>query len=362
MKKYITKDDIIFGEFKLTDLFELSKGKGSVITNNGEYPLITASTSNNGKSGKSDIWIAENCFTITANGNCGIAFFHPYKFNANNDAIIAEPKFKASLSSMLKIEKWLTCFISPNYRYGRKFNLTRAKEETICLPIKNNTIDWEYIHNLGKKHLMEVLEDEKFKINNDMKNIDSDYSINNELKLKPMKKYITKDDIIFGEFKLTDLFELSKGSVHVDGSVKPGDYKLISSKITENGCTATSDTWEHENCFTIITYGDAGKALWHPYKFIAKDSLVIAKPKFKASFAAMLKIEKWLTDFIYPNYRYGWPFSLSRAKKETICLPIKNNTIDWEYIHNLGKKHLMEVLNKELEFINNKIETIDQLI
>jgi predicted RecA/RadA family phage recombinase len=362
MKKYITKDHKILGEFKLTDLFNISRGKGS-ITNKGEYVQVSAKTTKNGHSGYSETWTHEKCFTIVSVGECGVAIWHPYKFNAANNILVLEPKFKGTEAMMLKIEQILTHFISPNYRYSRTFSITRAKNQTICLPITNDEqIDWEFLTELGKKEMLRVLNNELKFIDEKINTVDNMINQNKDLKLKATKKYVSGDHVILGEFKLVDLFDIFKSN-YGDSITNEGDYPLISAKTVKNGKAGKAKTYIAENCFTMTRCGAPGVAFYHPYKFNAVGSVIILKPKFKATEATMLKIQEMLTYYISPNYRYNRGFCLARARKESICLPINiDNEIDWDFLNDLSKKQYLEVLEKEKEFINEKIKNIDQII
>jgi hypothetical protein len=145
MKKIIYNNKVC-GLFLLTDLFEISSGKGT-LSKEGKYPQITSTTSNNGHGGLTNKVDAENAFTITYNGFPGYCFWHNYKFGANSDCIIAKQKINIPNNyCAIYIAAIITSYLKPRYSYGRKASQSRLKNQYIPLPIKDNgTIDFEYM-------------------------------------------------------------------------------------------------------------------------------------------------------------------------------------------------------------------------
>ena len=115
-------------EFKLLDLFEVSRGSGTSADNAkenpGSVPHISASVFNNGSDCRTSEKANHNgkCITTSANGtDIGISFYQPEDFCATQDVAILRPKDKMSTTSLLFIAAVIS---NEKYRfnYGRKFN------------------------------------------------------------------------------------------------------------------------------------------------------------------------------------------------------------------------------------------------
>jgi hypothetical protein len=149
----------VYGLFMLTDLFDLKKGKIKESQESG-YPLITTSEQNNGVSGFYEDHEFENCFTISGDGGCGMCFWHPYKFNAYTNVVVASPKFKlGDFSTMTSLAASISAYLKyKRFSYGRKSGLDRLEDQHIALPINSNDeIDWEYMRSQNKESAIKIL-------------------------------------------------------------------------------------------------------------------------------------------------------------------------------------------------------------
>lgn len=143
-------------EFKVGDLFDAERGKIKRLQsqNDGNTPVIAAGFSNQGIAGMYDVDAEyENKITISCNGvGCGSAFYHPYPFNLNGDAIVlTELKPMNDL-----VKQFISCMLNGvltrKYSYEEKCSADKAKDETIKLPVDDNgEPDWVYMENFMKQ-------------------------------------------------------------------------------------------------------------------------------------------------------------------------------------------------------------------
>ena len=143
-------------EFKVGNLFDAERGKIKRLQsqNDGNTPVIAAGFSNQGIAGMYDVDAEyENKITISCNGvGCGSAFYHPYPFNLNGDAIVlTELKPMNDL-----VKQFISCMLNGvltrKYSYEEKCSADKAKDETIKLPVDNNgEPDWVYMENFMKQ-------------------------------------------------------------------------------------------------------------------------------------------------------------------------------------------------------------------
>jgi hypothetical protein len=134
--------DQAWGLFKISQLFELKKGKrltkAQLRVRPGPIPFIGAIDSNNGVTANVDAAIHEGG-TITVNYNgAGVAdsFFQPVPFWASDDVNVLYPKFKMLPAVALFIA---TVISKEKYRfsYGRKWHLERMRGSAIHLPMND---------------------------------------------------------------------------------------------------------------------------------------------------------------------------------------------------------------------------------
>lgn len=143
-------------EFKVGDLFDAERGKIKRLQsqNDGNTPVIAAGFSNQGIAGMYDVDAEyENKITISCNGvGCGSAFYHPYPFNLNGDAIVlTELKPMNDL-----VKQFISCMLNGvltrKYSYEEKCSADKAKDATIKLPVDDNgEPDWVYMENFMKQ-------------------------------------------------------------------------------------------------------------------------------------------------------------------------------------------------------------------
>ena len=142
-------------EFKLSELFEIKKGKRLTKANqtDGQTPFIGAIDSNNGVSG----YIGQRpnhkggTISLSYNGSVAEAFYQPVPYWACDDVNALYPKeFKLNpstalfLCTIIRMEKY-------RFNYGRKWHLERMREAIIKLPvIKDGTPDWDYMERYIK--------------------------------------------------------------------------------------------------------------------------------------------------------------------------------------------------------------------
>tara|TARA_B100000683_G_scaffold243962_1_gene253776 strand:+ start:1674 stop:2591 length:918 start_codon:yes stop_codon:yes gene_type:complete len=138
-----------FKAFSMEDLFETpQRGRCPPACNlkKGKIPLISTKEVDNGVLGYFDLsadQTHQNCLTISANGNGGKAFLHPYTFGAVGDVLVCSLRedypddlaLKLFICEQINNSAW-------RYDYYRKSSLRRlAQDLHISLPMKANEID-----------------------------------------------------------------------------------------------------------------------------------------------------------------------------------------------------------------------------
>ena len=142
-----------WGWFKLSDLFDIKKGKRLTKANisEGSTPFIGSIDSNNGYRefiGQKPIHKG-NTITVNYNGSVAEAFFQPKSFWASDDVNVLYPKFAMNpfialfIITIIKQEKY-------RFNYGRKWHVERMKLSEIKLPQTSGRPDFKFMEDYIK--------------------------------------------------------------------------------------------------------------------------------------------------------------------------------------------------------------------
>lgn len=150
----VTFNTLEWKVYKFAELFEIERGKVTQLNEleNGKCPVVSAYGEKQGIQFFADIKPKyENCITASLNGSgTGYFSYHRDKFEANSDCGVLLPKFK--------LNKYIGIYVvtianlnAYRYTYGRKLTIERLKNETIKLPSKDSSPDWDYMEKYIKR-------------------------------------------------------------------------------------------------------------------------------------------------------------------------------------------------------------------
>jgi len=155
---------------------------------------------------------------------------------------------------------------------------------------------------------------------------------------KQRDRAAVRDRVRFADSKVNDIFSIESGEVHNASDLDDGDTPLISCGDLENGFVGRfippNDEEVHASAFTIAYNGQPFTTKFHPYRFIAKDDVAVARPKEGISIetaffaAVMLNIERW-------RYSYGRKCFKAKLNAATIPMPRKDGQLDQDWIRGL---------------------------
>ncbi len=160
-QKYKLINNLEWREVRLSDLFTIKKGERLIKSDrkNGDVPLITASSINNGitsfidfETFKSKKKYFENKITIDMFCN---VFYQNFKYFSDDN--VHTLIFKNKKFDIYYENEYINIFLQTiikqlfyKYGYGRQVRLKRLEEEIIKLPYKKNIPDWEFMENFIK--------------------------------------------------------------------------------------------------------------------------------------------------------------------------------------------------------------------
>lgn len=368
-----------WGEFKLSDLFEIS---GSTTTpkqelekyGNGEYPYITTQAIYNGIAGYYNKWTEQGqCLTIDS-AVLGTCFYQSKNFSASDHVEILRPKFTINR----EIGLFLSIIINRmgnilGYAYTKKRSQTALKKEKISLPTdKDGKPDWEFMENTIKSTQNKMTK--IIKAYELVKNGGGGGNSLNSLacpaysQLDSQTHHFLQEALMqiavelmndlpckWKEFQLVDLFELhlAKGDLQPK-KLQNGEIPLVSAGGANNGIVmyikdgdGKSDKFDSN----VITIDMFGKAFYQNKDFFAVSHgrVNILKPKFKLNFHIGLFFVSLFDKKLLDNFSFTKMCSQGRLQKETINLPIDSNgepnfALMEKFIKNIEQEHSAKLL------------------
>ena len=325
--------NVEWGEFKLGDLFEINPTKyyrlqnEEIISKNGNVPLVSNSSTENGVMGFSNLKPLNKGNTLTCSDTtlgADTMFYQRNDFIGYSHIQHLVPKFKP-FNKEIATAIISACMVSTSkkYDYGNKFNREAMNKTIIQLPVKNGKIDFEFMESF-----IANLETER------IKKLD-DYLIANGLKdytLTAEEKQVLKDfeKQKFGEFNVIDIFDVknTKSILSRDIIENSGDTPYLCAS-TENNAISSYISYDEKyldkgNC--VFIGGKTFVVTYQEKDFYSNDSHNLAlyfknnKTKLNQLYLATC-INKSL------GHKYSWGNSISKAKiqADKVSLPTKDN-------------------------------------
>lgn len=170
---------------------------------------------------------------------------------------------------------------------------------------------------------------------------------------------------------LSKIFSSVKtGEFHASSKLEAGTVPLISCASEDNGVEGyfkIDDKDTYQNCVTIASDGQPLTAFYHPYRFGAKDNVLVCIPKKEIKIStiyyavAAINSLKW-------RFSYGRKCYENKVKKIKVPFPVTpSREIDEAYIEGIIKVEMAKVAPKQnqtqtlTDAIELKLFRIDQL-
>lgn len=243
-------ENVEWGNFKLGELFKIQPTKyyklknEEIISKNGNVPLISNSSTDNGVMGFSNLKANNKGNTITCSDTTLGAETMYYQ---END-FIGYSHIQHLTPLIKEFDKNIaTAIISSSriatankYDYGNKFNREAMNKTNIKLPAKKNgKIDIEFIKDFIKKLEKEkMLELDKYLYNMDLK----DYNLTEN------EQESLKHNVKLKSFKIKSLFEIKNTlGFNKDSLTIGSEYDYITRTSQNQGILQTTGFVNHEN-------------------------------------------------------------------------------------------------------------------
>lgn len=323
-----------WGEFKLGDLFDINPTKyyrlqnEEIMSENGNVPLISNSSTNNGVMGFSNLKANNKGNTITCSDTtlgADTMFYQQNDFIGYSHIQHLVPKItpfnKAIASFIISACRVST---SKKYDYGNKFNREAMNKTKIQLPTKNGKINFDFMESfIAELEAKRIEELEAYLIATGLK----DYTLTDE------EQQVLEDfeHMKFDEFNVIDIFNVKNtGNILSRDIVENSGVTPYLCASAENNAVSSYISYDEKyldkgNC--VFIGGKTFVVTYQEKDFYSNDShnlVLYLKDEEKRSKLNQLYLATCINRSL--GYKYSWGDSISNRKiqKDKVSLPVKN--------------------------------------
>lgn len=333
-------ENVEWGEYKLGDLFEINPTKyyrlknEEIISENGNVPLISNSSSDNGVMGFSNLKGNNKGNTITCSDTtigADTMYYQENDFIGYSHIQHLVPKFKLFNRAIAAVII-SSCRVSTSnkYDYGNKFNRVAMNKTKIQLPAKNGKIDFEFMGSFMSELEAERLENlETYLTVTGLK----DYNLTTE-EQQLLQDY---ENTNFEELNVIDIFNVKNtGNILSRDIVENSGETPYLCASAENNSVSSYISYDEKyldkgNC--VFIGGKTFVVTYQENDFYSNDSHNLAlylKTEGEKSKLNQLYLATCINKSL--GHKYSWADSISNRKiqKDKVSLPTQNKQPNYE--------------------------------
>ena len=364
-----------WGEFKLGDLFEIKPTKyyrlqnEEIISKNGNVPLVSNSSIENGVVGFSNLKPLNKGNTLTCSDTtlgADTMFYQQKDFIGYSHIQHLVPKFKP-FNKEIASAIISACIVatSKKYDYGNKFNRDAMNKTIIHLPTKNGKIDFEFMESfIAELEAERINKLDDYLIANGFNN----YVLTDEEKQvleafrndKNSMGGVVDNQVVVNlkwrKFNLEKLFGKATRGKRLKGDDRIlGDLPFVTAGETDEGVSAFIGNNVNifpENTTTIDMFGSAK---YRNYKYGGDDHVAVVHTENLPKLASIFVTTSIHKTSYNGQFNYGRNFYAKDADELNISLPAVNNQPNYELMEILISAIQKLVLKDVVLYVNNKI-------
>ena len=364
-----------WGEFKLGDLFEIKPTKyyrlqnEEIISKNGNVPLVSNSSIENGVMGFSNLKPLNKGNTLTCSDTtlgADTMFYQQKDFIGYSHIQHLVPKFKP-FNKEIASAIISACIVatSKKYDYGNKFNREAMNKTIIHLPTKNGKIDFEFMESfIAELEAERINKLDDYLIANGFNN----YVLTDEEKQvleafrndKNSMGGVVDNQVVVNlkwrKFNLEKLFGKATRGKRLKGDDRIlGDLPFVTAGETDEGVSAFIGNNVNifpENTTTIDMFGSAK---YRNYKYGGDDHVAVVHTENLPKLASIFVTTSIHKTSYNGQFNYGRNFYAKDADELNISLPAVNNQPNYELMEILISAIQKLVLKDVVLYVNNKI-------
>ncbi|MGU8793917.1 restriction endonuclease subunit S [Clostridium perfringens] len=360
-------ENVQWGEYRLGDLFEIKPTKAYKKTNDqlfdadGNIPVVTNSSVNNGVSGYSKMKPTEqgNIITYSDTTTSEGIFYQPYDFVGYSHIQGLYPKLyknKWNASTLIFIVVLFKKVAAGRFNYGNKFNRAIASEFLIHLPTQNGEIDFEFMESfVAELEAQRVAELEAYLLSTGLK----DYELTDKEK-QAINDY---DNIVWSSYNLKELFGKSTRGKRLKSSDRiDGFLPFVTAGETNEGISAFIGNNVQIFSKNTTTIDMFGSAKYRNYDYGGDDHIAVVHTEdlpMKSAIFVTTSINKSSHN---GQFNYGKNFYAKDADELNIMLPEKSNKPNYTYMETLISAIQKLVIRDVVIFADRRIEATKQVI
>ena len=325
-------------EFRIVEVFEVSRpvARSQVRYEEGNVPFVASGNYNNGvvklcKPKEGEELDIKGCISVSPLD--GSAFYQPRDFlgrgGAGSAILLLRNNHLTELNGLF-ISTILRASLK-KFSYNDQINSQSILEQIIKLPVTpDGKPDFAYMD----AYMLKILEESETSLES-LRRADKS---NRLLDIKKWKSV-----------KISDIFNVVKGTRLTKADMKPGKIKFIGSSAMNNGLTAMIGNIENlhpANTITVCYNGSVGETFYQDVPFWASDDVNVLYPKFNLNKNIALFIAPLIKAVSYKyNFVDKWKQEVMAA--EEIKIPVKTDgEPDWEFMNSYMENILEDAKQK----------------
>ena len=354
--------NVVWGEFKLGDLFSINPTKyyrlknEEILSLNGKVPLISNSSTDNGVMGFSNLKPNNQGNTLSCSDTtlgAETMFYQENDFIGYSHIQHLVPKFKPFnkliANAIISASKIST---ANKYDYGNKFNRVAMNKTKIQLPIKNGILDFKFIQEILAEIEIERIEQLNTFLENNKLN-------NYNLTTNEKQALADFDDLKWDVFNLENLFgNTTRGRRLKSADRIPGDLPFITAGETDEGISAfigNNVKVFSENTTTIDMFGSAK---YRNFKYGGDDHIAVVHTNNLPKFASIFVTSAIHKSSYNGQFNYGRNFYAKDADALNISLPVKDSKPNYETMETIISAVHKLVIKEVILYKDRKLNSL----
>ncbi|MCY7086609.1 restriction endonuclease subunit S [Streptococcus oralis] len=282
------------------------------------------------------------------------------KWYSSQNIFILKPKTDKLINQWLivAINKALSNFGG----YSSYPTLSTLKKLTILLPINNEQIDFKFMDTF----IAELEAERIAELSAYLKVSGLD---NYELSAEELKALQDYDSMVWREYKLGDLFDVQTYKKRFDANkvdlLSEGGHPYVVRKSSDNGIKGyIRECTDYLNDGNTISFGqDTATSFYQEKPYFTGDKIKILKPKFQDfrkenALLFVAAITRSFSKFSWGNSSY----SVQIIQNQKLCLPIKNDKIDINYIEIFLKAISKLIIQDVVKYADERIDATKRVV
>lgn len=349
MEKLIEKE---WEDIELGKIADVNSGRDIYAQErtDGDTPYITSGTANNGIGyfvGNDNDSKAKNAISVNRNGAVGEAFYHPYEALYGNDCRRVNLHDAKDEETQLFAAQCISAQ-KEAFSYSRKLGTARLKRLHVMLPVTDSgEPDYDYMEQYASEMRESMLKRYKSYVAGQLSHLE-------------YKDIPALDEKEWKEFRIGELFEVSRPKARNKDDYDLGDIPFVASGAMNNGVMKCCKTREGEqldagNCITVSPVD--GSSFYQPMDFLGRggagssilmlrnDGLNLLRGEFMAR----------MIQQTCSKYSYGHMGNKDSIKRERVMLPVDDDgKPDYAYMEQYVKNVMLRKYKQYLAFIDKQ--------